>query len=140
MLSTRLAYRLARRLQDAYDAKPGTSGSGARSIFRHLLAHERAFHRARIRWLKAQTRGFTLSLPQLRNWLIARSEDLSQAVAQVQVLVQARPQAVPPLGCLLAEFQQLEDEFRELRADWEGKALAVTTERITLQQVPLGYF
>ncbi len=44
------------------------------------------------------------------------------------------------LGEWLGEFEQLDEEFGEIKVEWDRRCLSIVTEPITLQEVDLGPF
>ena len=85
-----------------------------------------------------------------RNWITSAEQivsrvsrnlnDFSHYLQRFKELVNADETAIPNLADIYAELLQIEQEFGEIKFDSNEKTLSITTEPITLNDIPLGPF
>jgi hypothetical protein len=85
-----------------------------------------------------------------RNWLSSAEQiisrvnrnlnDFSYHLQRFKELVNSDETVLPKLADIYAELIQIEQEFGEIKFDSNEKAISVTTEPITLNDIPLGPF
>lgn len=85
-----------------------------------------------------------------RNWLTSAEQivlrvsrnlnDFSHYLQRFKELVNTDETVLPNLADIFAELIQIEQEFGEIKFDSNEKTLSITTEPITLNDIPLGPF
>jgi len=85
-----------------------------------------------------------------RNWITSAEQvvlrvsrnlnDFSHYLQRFKELVNADETVLPNLADIYAELIQIEQEFGEIKFDSNEKTLSITTEPITLNDIPLGPF
>src|SRR5436309_1226564 len=79
MPSLKLLTRAARRLQEAWPAKPAPMPGDAPVALERLGAQQQALERAAQRLKKARARGLSLAVPRLREGILRRVQAVQEA-------------------------------------------------------------
>ncbi|MFC1675532.1 hypothetical protein ACFL3G_00540 [Planctomycetota bacterium] len=66
--------------------------------------------------------------------------DFSYHLQQFKNLADSDEIKLPKLSCIFADLMQIEDEFGELNFDCKAKTVSMTTDPITLDEIPFGSF
>lgn len=89
---------------------------------------------------KANDRQWLAAAGKSKSRLERTLSDLPFLITNAKQLLEKRANRTPTFRDLLAEFNQLEDEFCCVKFDFENKTLSVTTESISLDDIYLGEF
>ena len=110
-------YRLARRLETAWEKCPDTTDTVFNRITDRIgwLSHDRA------RLAKAQNAGLKLVLPQLREEIQASLRAIYDAAVEGYTRLDTPIESIVTAAMLVAELQQLEVEFGDLEFDCQGQ-------------------
>jgi hypothetical protein len=109
-------------------------------LLNRLDESQQDFERARRLLDKARRYKLELIVPQLHEQRSHRLKDVQDAALRLARQWEHRPAAVPGVSFLVAELEELQEEFGDLQLDWESKILSATTEPITLEEIGLGPF
>jgi hypothetical protein len=85
-------------------------------------------------------RGWLTGAENIRSRIDRNLNDFSYYLQRFKELVNADQTALPKLSEIYAELVQIEQEFGEIKFDSNEKTLSITTEPITLNDIPLGPF
>jgi hypothetical protein len=139
MLPIKLALRLARKLQQAWEAarkpQPSLDNAWQRIESRFIRARE-----VRERLHFALERGFAAGTQSLSTDLQYHLGELAQQLGGLREVFTTGKREAAPLASWLADVRQLEDEFSEFEVKWQDKVVRAVTEPITLGEVELGPF
>lgn len=89
---------------------------------------------------RAIERGWLSSAEKVISRVNRNLNDFSYYLQKFKELVNADETVLPKLSDIYAELVQIEQEFGEIKFDSNEKAISVTTEPITLNDIPLGPF
>jgi hypothetical protein len=138
MRTGRPILRAVNRLRELYVAR---AVKRLESEFVQSLAdHQRALERARGMLRQVAIMGWSATALQVRRGLVEVQRAARAALERIGQQMEEPAAIVPDLRCLLAELNQLYDEFGEIQVDLKRNTLSVTTEPITLEEVYLGPF
>jgi hypothetical protein len=134
----RLRLRAALRIHDVYLTRAVKSTE--QFLFDQLSSYDHALAEAREALGQAASAGASLRAMRVRQRLRRMVHAVERAVNEV--LCQPHPPAAASvnLRTILAELQQLADEFGDVAVDGRCKTVTVITEPITLNDVYLGSF
>ena len=139
MLSTKLALRLARRLQDAWEAarkpKPALDTAWDRIETRYDIAR-----RVRERLLFASRGQFPVGVRTLSADLGYHLGELARIASGIREDMTSKWPLPPGLASWLADVRQFEAEFGDVEVKWKEQVVRVVTEPIELRGVELGPF
>jgi hypothetical protein len=139
MLSSKLAIRLARRWQDAWEAtrkpKPALDTAWERLESRFDIARQ-----VRQRFDFASVRQFPVGVRNLTADLGYHLGELARLLASLREDFTAKRPPPANLASWLADVRQLEDEFGAVEVRWKETVVRVVTDPITLRDVELGPF
>lgn len=142
MLSRRMLLRLATRLRAAFAGKPPPIPTDRE--WEMLESRLNWLQTARHRWRLAHDYCLQLMLPGVRSEVRIALDDLGRYVERLRTQFEESAERADDTGLSLAhwfgELRQLDDEFDELKVDWKAGTLSITTDPITLKDVPLGRF
>ena len=142
MLSRRLLLRLAARLQSAFSGKPPPDPDDR--DWEMLETRLNWLKTARHRWQLAHDHRLPLMLPGVRSEVRTALDDLGRHVERLRLRFEesagGNDDTELSLSHWFAELRQLDEEFGGLTVDRKAGTLAVTTDPITLNDVPLGRF
>ena len=133
--------RLATRLQQALSS-PSPQHTRLDHTFDRLVGRFEAFRRDHDRHRIAAQHGWPAAAIRTRSGLLDRFIDLRAIVTDAHALQggpDLRPDRAVTAWQILEELRSLE-EFDDPQLDGQGGAIAVTTEPILLEEVPLGRF
>jgi len=89
---------------------------------------------------KAIEKGWLTGADNIRSRVSRNLNDFSYYLQRFKELVNADETALPKLSEIYAELIQIEQEFGEIKFDPNEKAISVTTETITLEDISFGPF
>jgi len=139
MLTIKMAVRLARRLQVAWEAarkpKPALDHAWDRIESRFDYARQ-----VRHRLGFASERLFPVGVRNLTADLGYHLGELARMLANLREEITSKRPSPPDLASWLADIRQLESEFGDVDVRWREKVLRAVTEPITLRGVELGTF
>jgi hypothetical protein len=138
MLTQKVQLRVGLCLQKAYGAasdRPSCSFADCNRLDDHVQELRNNVRRAH----RADRHGLELAATWLRAACLAELHSLSSLASGLKKALTAAP-VVPRLRDLLAELVHLQDEFDEVRVDWDSSSLIAVTESIQLEDVYLGRF
>jgi len=85
-------------------------------------------------------RGWLTGAENIRSRIDRNLNDFSYYLQRFKELVNADETVLPKLSEIYAELVQVEQEFGEIKFDSNEKAISITTEPITLEDIPFGPF
>ena len=89
---------------------------------------------------RAIEKGWLTGADNIRSRVSRNLNDFSYYLQKFKELVNDDETVLPKLADIYAELAQIEQEFGEIKFDSNEKAISVTTEPITLNDIPLGPF
>ncbi|HET6250900.1 MAG TPA: hypothetical protein VFE47_24640 [Tepidisphaeraceae bacterium] len=102
-----------------------------------LLIEQKALERGWRMYQKARAHQWPYVEAILRRRILS---DIQQVHAASRAIPPSRIAEIPTILEILAEIRQLQDEFDDVEIDVRERRIAVTTDAITLEDVPLGEF
>ena len=88
----------------------------------------------------AVEKGWLIGAENIRSRVSRNINDFSYHIQRFKEFINADETSLPKLSDIYAELLQIEQEFGELKFDLKEKTLSITTEPITLEDIPLGPF
>jgi hypothetical protein len=140
MIPIRLFVRAAGRLQRLWTHRANRADDDLENAFGRLEERYRALQASRRLLRQARLHSLTLSFPELRGQTLAQLHEFADLLDALRLQLEPPAWTTPTVADLLAELRQVEADFGEVQFDWRENCLAVTTEAITLEEVPLGAF
>lgn len=89
---------------------------------------------------RAIEKGWLTGAENIRSRVSRNLNDFSYYLQRFKELVNADETVLPKLSDIYAELVQIEQEFGEIKFDPNEKSISVTTEPITLEDIPFGPF
>jgi hypothetical protein len=88
----------------------------------------------------AVEKGWFNSAEKIKTRVSRNLNDFSYHLQQFKNLADSDKTISPKLSCIFADLMQIEDEFGELNFDCKAKTVSITTDPITLDEIPFGSF
>ena len=88
----------------------------------------------------AVNKGWFGAAEKIKTMVNRNLSDFSYNLQQFKNLADSEETKLPKLADIFADLMQIEDEFGELNFDFEAKTVSVTTDPVTLDDIPLGSF
>ncbi|MFA6424713.1 MAG: hypothetical protein WCW64_00840 [Phycisphaerae bacterium] len=88
----------------------------------------------------AVEKGWLIGAENIRSRISRNINDFSYYLQTFKQLINADETSLPKLSDIYAELLQAEQEFGDIKFDLKEKTLSITTEPITLEDIPLGPF
>lgn len=85
-------------------------------------------------------KGWLIGAENIRSRIERNLSDFSYHLQRFKELINANETVLPNFSDIFAELLQAEQEFGELSFNLSEKTISVTTESITLEDIPLGPF
>jgi hypothetical protein len=89
---------------------------------------------------KAINKGWLTGAENIRSRVSRNLNDFSYHLQRFKDIVNADETILPKLSDIYAELGQIEQEFGDIKFDPEEKTISITTEPITLEDIPFGPF
>jgi hypothetical protein len=138
MLLDRSLLRAALRLRDVYLSRAADAADQA--LLQRLAGYQQALERSRAAVRQAAVDGGAITGPQVRRCLRGLAQAVKDAVGHTHPHGPQAARSSADLRNLVAELQQLDQEFGGLDVDLKNKTVQVITEPIELEEVHLGPF
>lgn len=136
----RNAIRLANDIQDHLVASNQQQSLRWADSLRYPVEQLQQLARIRHKLGLCQARQYHAAAGHLRTRLVRLLPDLIGEIESLQQLDKRRPVAVPSLRELVAEIQQIQQEFDSYDYNRKTRVLSVTTDPIELEGIALGPF
>ncbi|MFL5329988.1 MAG: hypothetical protein ACJ8C4_13870 [Gemmataceae bacterium] len=140
MLTLPHRLRLARRIEAAWISRSSDDTARIRRALDTLDDHVRALRELGQRLIYAQGRGWYSVGADLQSNYDRQLESFNLCARRLVDEERWVPTQSRRLGEWLGEFEQLEEEFGQIKVDWNRRCLSIVTEPITLEEVDLGPF
>jgi hypothetical protein len=89
---------------------------------------------------KAIEKGWLIGADDIKSRINRNLNDFSYYLQRFKELVNTDEMVLPKLSDVYAELVQIEQEFGDIKFDPEEKAISITTEPVTLEDIPFGPF